>query len=162
RASDLAEQSADTADTAAAGAASALEKATASASKSDANADKIEEITAELGTKASTGALTQTNASIAEVDDKVKANTTRLDGVYAQVNPDMIGSTEGFIGSTGLAGTWTLQSAVIENDMALSQRIDTTVAEIGNTKALVQTEAYARAEEDNALAARINSLKVDV
>ncbi len=158
----VAEQSADTADTAATGAASALEKATASASKSDANADKIEEITAELGTKASTGALTQTNANIAEVDGKVNANTTRLDGVYAQVYPDMIGSTEGLIGSTGLAGTWTLQSAVIENDMALSQRIDTTVAEIDNAKALVQTEAYARAEEDNALAARINSLKVDV
>lgn len=158
----VAEQSADTADIAAAGAASALEKATASASKSDANADKIEEITAELGTKASTGALTQTNASIAEVDDKVKANTTRLDGVYAQVYPDLIGSTEGFIGSTGLAGTWTLQSAVIENDMALSQRIDTTVAEISNAKALVQTEAYARAQENEALSSRINTLKVDV
>ncbi|MDH1533595.1 DUF1983 domain-containing protein, partial [Acinetobacter johnsonii] len=159
----VAEQSADTADIAAAGAASALEKATASASKSDANALKIEEITAELGTKASTGALTQTNASISEVDDKVDANTTRLDGVYAQVYPDMIGSTEGFIGSTaGNVGTWTLQSAVIENDMALSQRIDSTVAEIGNTKALVQTEAYARAQENEALSSRINTLKVDV
>lgn len=158
----VAEQSADTADIAATGAASALEKATASAGKSDANALKIEEITAELGTKASTGALTQTNASIAEVDDKVKANTTRLDGVYAQVYPEMIGSTEGFIGSTGLAGTWTLQSAMIENDMALSQRIDTTVAEIDNAKALVQTEAYARAQENEALSSRINTLKVDV
>ena len=158
----VAEQSADTADIAAAGAASAIEKATASAGKSDANALKIEEITVELGTKASTGALTQTNASIAEVDDKVKANTTRLDGVYAQVYPDLIGSTEGFIGSTGLAGTWTLQSAVIENDMALSQRIDTTVAEIDNAKALVQTEAYARAQENEALSSRVNTLKVDV
>lgn len=159
----VAEQSANTADIAAAGAASALEKATASASKSDANALKIEEVTAELGTKASTGALTQTNASIAEVDDKVKANTTRLDGVYAQVYPEMIGSTEGFIGSTaGNVGTWTLQSAVIENDMALSQRIDTTVAEISNTNALVQTEAYARAQENEALSSRINTLKVDV
>jgi multidrug efflux pump subunit AcrA (membrane-fusion protein) len=159
----VAEQSADTADTAAEGAAIALEKATASAGKSDANALKIEEITVELGTKASTGALTQTNASIAEVDDKVKANTTRLDGVYAQVYPDLIGSTEGFIGSTaGNVGTWTLQSAVIEGDEALSQRIDTTVAEISNTKALVQTEAYARAQEDEALSSRINTLKVDV
>lgn len=158
----VAEQSADTADTAAEGAASALEKAIASASKSDANALKIEEVTAELGKKASTGALTQTNADIAEVDGKVKANTTRLDGVYAQVYPEMIGSTEGLIGSTGLAGTWTLQSAVIENDMALSQRIDTTVAEIDNAKALVQTEAYARAQEDDALSSRINTLKVDV
>ena len=158
----VAEQSADTADTAAEAAASAIEKATASAEQSGANAEKIEEITAELSTKASTGALTQTNASIAEVDDKVKANTTRLDGVYAQVYPEMIGSTEGFIGSTGLAGTWTLQSAVIENDMALSQRIDTTVAEISDTKALVQTEAYARAQENEALSSRINTLKVDV
>lgn len=159
----VAEQSADTADTAAAGAASALEKATASATKSDANANKIEEITAELGTKASTGALNQTNANIAEIDGKVNANTTRLNGVYAQVNPDMIGSTEGLIGSTaGHVGTWTLQSAVIENDMALSQRIDTTVAEIDNAKALVQTEAYARAQENEALSSRINTLKVDV
>lgn len=159
----VAEQSADTADTAAAGAASALEKATASASKSDANALKIEEVTAELGKKASTGALAQTNANIAEVDGKVNANTTRLNGVYAQVNPDMIGSTEGLIGSTaGHVGTWTLQSAVIEGDMALSQRIDTTVAEIDNAKALVQTEAYARAQEDEALSSRINTLKVDV
>lgn len=159
----VAEQSADTADTAAAGAASALEKAIVSATKSDANANKIEEITAELGTKASTGALNQTNANIAEVDGKVNANTTRLNGVYAQVNPDMIGSTEGLIGSTaGHVGTWTLQSAVIEGDMALSQRIDTTVAEIDNAKALVQTEAYARAQEDEALSSRINTLKVDV
>lgn len=159
----VAEQSADTADTAAAGAASALEKAIASATKSDANANKIEEITAELGTKASTGALNQTNANIAEVDGKVNANTTRLNGVYAQVNPDMIGSTEGLIGSTaGHVGTWTLQSAVIEGDMALSQRIDTTVAEIDNAKALVQTEAYARAQENEALSSRINTLKVDV
>lgn len=159
----VAEQSADTADTAATGAASALEKATASATKSDANALKIEEITAELGTKASTGALNQTNANIQEVDGRVLANTTRLNGVYAQVNPDMIGSTEGLIGSTaGHVGTWTLQSAVIENDMALSQRIDTTVAEIDNAKALFQTEAYARAQEDEALSSRINTLKVDV
>lgn len=159
----VAEQSANTADTAATGAASALEKATASATKSDANALKIEEITAELGTKASTGALNQTNANIQEVDGRVLANTTRLNGVYAQVNPDMIGSTEGFIGSTaGNVGTWTLQSAVIEGDEALSQRIDTTVAEISNTKALVQTEAYARAQENEALSSRINTLKVDV
>lgn len=159
----VAEQSANTADTAATGAASALEKATASATKSDANALKIEEITAELGTKASTGALNQTNANIQEVDGRVLANTTRLNGVYAQVNPDMIGSTEGLIGSTaGNVGTWTLQSAVIEGDEALSQRIDTTDAEIDNAKALVQTEAYARAQEDEALSSRINTLKVDV
>lgn len=162
QASAVANQAANTADTANQTAATALSTANVAATQSGANATRLDAITLELGDKATTGALDQTNANIAEVDDKVIANTTRLDGVYAQVYPEMIGSTEGFIGSTGLAGTWTLQSAVIENDMALSQRIDTTVAEIDNAKALVQTEAYARAEEDNALAARINTLKVDV
>lgn len=159
----VAEQSADTADTASQNAAAALSTANAAADQSSANASQIDTLTAELGTKASTGALNQTNANIAEVDGKVNANTTRLNGVYAQVNPDMIGSTEGLIGSTaGHVGTWTLQSAMIEGDMALSQRIDTTVAEIDNTKALVQTEAYARAQENEALSSRINTLKVDV
>lgn len=159
----VAEQSADTADTASQNAATALSTANTAANQSSANASQIDALTAELGTKASTGELNQTNANVAEIDGRVTANTTKIDGVYAQVNPDMIGSTEGFIGSTaGYVGTWTLQSAMIENDMALSQRIDTTVVEIDNAKALVQTEAYARAQEDEALSSRINTLKVDV
>ncbi len=163
QASAVANQAADTADTANQNAATALSTANTAANQSSANASQINALTAELGTKASTGELNQTNANVAEIDGRVTANTTKIDGVYAQVNPDMIGSTEGFIGSTaGYVGTWTLQSAMIENDMALSQRIDTTVVEIDNAKALVQTEAYARAQEDEALSSRINTLKVDV
>ncbi|MCU7226319.1 hypothetical protein OC498_15760, partial [Acinetobacter bohemicus] len=82
-------------------------------------------------------ALAKTDAKVAEHEGKISANTTKLDGVYAQVNPKLIGSTEDLIGSTeGFAGTWTLQSAMIENDMALSQRIDTTVAKVGDNTAL--------------------------
>ncbi|WP_104500766.1 TipJ family phage tail tip protein [Acinetobacter indicus] len=163
QASAVANQAADTADTANQNAATALSTANTAADQSSANASQIDALTAELGTKASTGALNQTNANVAEIDGRVTANTTKIDGVYAQVNPKLIGSTDDFIGSTeGFAGTWTLQSAMIENDMALSQRIDTTVAEIDNAKALVQTEAYARAQEDEALSSRINTLKVDV
>ena len=94
---------------------------------SSANATKIDAITLELGYKASTGALSETNSTkVAEHDGKISANTTKIDGVYAQVNPKLIGSTDDLIGSTeGFAGTWSLQSAMIENDMALSQRIDT-------------------------------------
>lgn len=163
QASAVANQAADTADTASQTAASALSTANVAATQSSANATQINALTVDLGTKASTAALSQTNANVAEINGRVTANTTKIDGVYAQVNPAMIGSSEDYIGSTeGFAGTWTLQSAVIENDMALSQRIDTTVAEIDNAKALVQTEAYARAQEDEALSSRINSLKVEV
>lgn len=158
QASAVANQAADTADTANQNAATALSTANTAANQSGANASQINALTVELGTKASAGALDQTNANVAEINGRVTANTTKIDGVYAQVNPDMIGSTDDFIGSTeGFAGTWTLQSAVIENDMALSQRIDTTVAQIADNTASIQTEATARADADSALTTQINT-----
>lgn len=160
QASAVANQAADTADTANQNAATALSTANTAANQSGANASQINALTVELGTKASAGALDQTNANVAEINGRVTANTTKIDGVYAQVNPDMIGSTDDFIGSTeGFAGTWTLQSAMIENDMALSQRIDTTVAQIGDNTALIQAEVIARADANSALGQRIDTVQ---
>ena len=163
QASAVANQAADTADTANQNAATALSTANTAANQSNANASQINALTVELGTKASTGALDQTNANVAEIDGRVTANTTKIDGVYAQVNPKLIGSTEDLIGSIeGFAGTWTLQSAMIENDMALSQRIDTTVAQIADNTASIQTEATARADADSALTTQINTALSEV
>ncbi|WP_335961595.1 host specificity protein J [Acinetobacter haemolyticus] len=160
QASAVANQAADTADTANQNAATALSTANTAANQSSANASQINALTVELGTKASTGALNQTNANVAEINGRVTANTTKIDGVYAQVNPKLIGSTDDLIGSTeGFAGTWTLQSAMIENDMALSQRIDTTVAQIGDNTALIQAEAMTRANADSALSTQINTVQ---
>ncbi|WP_394999989.1 phage tail protein [Acinetobacter sp.] len=158
QASAVANQAADTADTANQNAATALSTANTAANQSGANASQINALTVELGTKASAGALDQTNANVSEINGRVTANTTKIDGVYAQVNPKLIGSTDDLIGSTeGFAGTWTLQTAVIENDMALSQRIDTTVAQIADNTASIQTEATARADADSALTTQINT-----
>lgn len=163
QASAIANQAADTADTANQTAATALSTANVAATQSGANATRLDAITLELGNKASTGALSQTDAKVAEHEGKISANTTKIDGVYAQVNPKLIGSTEDLIGSTeGFAGTWTLQSAVIENDMALSQRIDTTVAQIGDNAALIQAETIARANADSALGQRVDTLQAQV
>lgn len=160
QASAIANQAADTADTANQTAATALSTANVAATQSGANATRLDAITLELGDKASTGALSQTNAKVAEHEGKISANTTKIEGVYAQVNPKLIGSTEDLIGSTeGFAGTWTLQSAMIENDMALSQRIDTTVAQIGDNTALIQAEAIARADANSALGQRIDTVQ---
>lgn len=159
----VAEQSADTADTAAAGAASALEKATASASKSDANANKIEEITAELGTKASAGALSQIDAKVSEQEGKISANATKIDGVYAQVNPKLIGSTDDFIGSTeGLTGVWSLQSALIEGDMAQAQRTDQVLATISGNDALYKQQIKANADAVSANVKATTTLQTTV
>lgn len=160
QASAIANQAADTADTANQTAATALSTANVAATQSGANATRLDAITLELGNKASTGALSQTDAKVAEHEGKISANTTKIDGVYAQVNPKLIGSTDDLIGSTeGFAGTWTLQSAMIENDMALSQRIDTTVAQIGDNTALIQAEAIARADANSALGQRIDTVQ---
>ncbi|MFH7410313.1 TipJ family phage tail tip protein [Acinetobacter variabilis] len=163
QASAVANQAADTADTANQTAATALSTANVAATQSGANATRLDAITLELGDKASTGALSQTDAKVAEHEGKISANTTKIDGVYAQVNPKLIGSTEDLIGSTeGFAGTWTLQSAMIENYMALSQRIDTTVAQIGDNTALIQAETIARANADSALGQRVDTLQAQV
>lgn len=163
QASAIANQAADTADTANQTAATALSEANLAATQSSANATDIDALTVELGTKASTGALNQTNANVAEINGRVTANTTKIDGVYAQVNPKLIGSTDDFIGSTeGFAGTWTLQSAMIENDMALSQRIDTTVARLDDNTAAITAEATARADADSALTTQINTALSEV
>ena len=160
QASAIANQAADTADTANQTAATALSTANVAATQSGANATRLDAITLELGDKASTGALSQTDAKVAEHEGKISANTTKIDGVYAQVNPKLIGSTEDLIGSTeGFAGTWTLQSAMIENDMTLSQRIDTTVAQIGDNTALIQAEVIARADANSALGQQIDTVQ---
>lgn len=160
QASAIANQASNTADTANQTAATALSTANVAATQSGANATRLDAITLELGDKASTGALSQTNAKVAEHEGKISANTTKIDGVYAQVNPRLIGSTEDLIGSTeGFAGTWTLQSAMIENDMALSQRIDTTIAQIGDNTALIQAEVIARADANSALGQRIDTVQ---
>lgn len=88
--------------------------------------------------------------------------STKLDGVFAQVNPSMAGDS-GLAGDDGmLAGVWTETSARIEGDMALSERVDT-VQSIVNTndgavKALITQEQQTRASADEAVAKQVTNL----
>ena len=69
--------------------------------------------------------------------------------MYAQLNPALIGSESDLIGNDqGFAGTWSVQSAMIEGDLALSKRIDTTAVELNNLQAYAQREVQARIEGD--------------
>ena len=74
-----------------------------------------------------------------DVDNKITAQTTRIDGVYAQLNPPLIGSESELVGNEGgYAGVWSEQSARIEGDLAVSKRVDSTNAELGNLQAYAQ------------------------
>ncbi len=131
--------------------------------QSNANAVLIDAITLELGDKASTGALSQTNAKVSEQDGKISANTTKIDGVYAQVNPKLIGSTDEFIGSTeGLTGVWSLQSALIEGDMAQAQRTDQVLATISGNDALYKQQIKANADAVSANVQATTTLQTTV
>ncbi|WP_042054612.1 TipJ family phage tail tip protein [Acinetobacter baumannii] len=107
--------------------------------QASANAEAIDSINLELDDKASTGALDQVKSDIKNVDDKVNAQTIRLDGVYAQINPPLIGSESELIGNEGgYAGVWSEQSARIESDLAQAIRTDTIQTDLNGNKAAVQ------------------------
>lgn len=112
--------------------------------QSSANAEAIDLINLELDEKASTGALEQVKSDIKNVDDKVIAQTTRIDGVYAQINPPLIGSESELIGNEGgYAGVWSEQSARIEGDLAQSKRTDQVSAQMNDSNALFQQQINA-------------------
>ena len=114
--------------------------------KSAANAEAIDSINLELDDKASTGALDQVKSDIKDVDNKIIAQTTRIDGVYAQLNPLLIGSESDLIGNEGgYAGVWSEQSARIEGDLAQSKRTDQVSAQLNDSNALFQQQINANA-----------------
>lgn len=114
--------------------------------QSSANAEAIDLINLELDDKASTGALEQVESDIKNVDDKVAAQTVRIDGVYAQINPPLIGSESDLIGNEGgYAGVWSEQSARIEGDLAQSKRTDQVSAQLNDSNALFQQQINANA-----------------
>ncbi|WGM23734.1 host specificity protein J [Acinetobacter pittii] len=114
--------------------------------QSSANAEAIDSINLELDDKASTGALDQVKSDIKDVDNKLIAQTTRIDGVYAQLNPPLIGSESDLIGNDGgYAGVWSEQSARIEGDLAQSKRTDQVSAQMNDSSALFQQQINANA-----------------
>ncbi len=114
--------------------------------QSSANAEAIDSINLELDDKASTGALDQVKSDIKDVDNKIIAQTTRIDGVYAQLNPPLIGSESELIGNEGgYAGVWSEQSARIEGDLAQSKRTDQVSAQMNESNAFFQQQINANA-----------------
>ncbi|QLB35165.1 phage tail protein [Acinetobacter baumannii] len=112
--------------------------------QSAANAEAIDLINLELDDKASTGQLTQVKADIKNVDDKVIAQTTRIDGVYAQINPPLIGSESDLIGNEGgYAGVWSEQSARIEGDLAQAKLTEQLSAQMNENNAVFKRQLEA-------------------
>ena len=108
--------------------------------------------------KSSEDGIAATQSEINVVADNLKLTAEKTDGVYAQINPPLIGSSSDLIGNDqGFAGTWSVQSAIIEGDLALSKRVDTTVAQINDVQAFAQQEVVARVEGQKATVDKIDT-----
>ncbi|MCE0849384.1 DUF1983 domain-containing protein [Pseudomonas asiatica] len=91
------------------------------------------------GVAATAQGLSQIKGEVETLDGQVAANAQKLDGVFAQVNPTMAGSEEGFAGSEETyVGVWSELSARIEGDVAQAKRTDQVEVRQGETNALVQ------------------------
>ncbi|MDM9639393.1 host specificity protein J [Acinetobacter nosocomialis] len=134
------------------------ESAKTAVEQSAANAESIKSINIALDDKVNTGALDQVKSDVKEVDKKIIAQTTRIDGVYAQLNPPSIGSESELIGNEGgYAGVWSEQSARIEGDLVVSKQVDSTLAELNGLKAYTQQEVQARIEGDRVTVQKIDT-----
>ena len=84
------------------------------------------------------------------IDDQ-KTISSKIDGVYAQVNPPLMGSETELIGNeNAYAGVWTEQSARIEGDLAQAKRTDQVVAQINQNDALYKRDIKANADATSA------------
>lgn len=101
--------------------------------------------------------------SINTVTTAQSATATKLDGVYAQLNPKMAGDNSKYAGDdSGFAGVWTEMSARIEGDSALSVKIDNVTANFNDNLAYVSTTTKATADGLSSLASQVTVLSAAV
>lgn len=106
------------------------------------------------------GSIYDTNLQVETLGDTVQATASRTDAVFAQLNPKSVGElTDAADGSAGnmttmpSAGYYSYVIAQVQNDRALSQRIDTISASVGGYLAQIQTIADAQATLDGKVSA---------
>lgn len=105
-------------------------------------------------------------AVVEDVDlvmNEQEVQAKKIDGVYAQVNPPLIGSESDLIGNnSGYAGVWSEQSARIEGDLAQSIRTDQVVAQMNQNDALYQQQIKANADAVSANVTATTTLQTKV
>nr|WP_313077775.1 phage tail protein [Moraxella sp.] len=124
---------------------------------------KSEVVDPALNKKADAGALQETTAKTDRIDGQLQAASTKLDGVYARVVPLTADSNSWTADSGSKAATaWTLQSAIVDGDSALSQRIDSLTAATDSNIATIRSEQTAQSTKLSATATKTDTLQTTV
>lgn len=149
-----------TADNALTNSATALSKADVAVTNASSAVSKVDAVEAKLGNYATTGALSTVDSKVVDVENKLTVTTTKVDGVYAQVNPPLIGSENDLIGyEGGFAGVWSEQSARLEGDLAQSIRTDQIIAQMNDNQSSVTTQIKTISDAQSAQSSRIDTVQ---
>lgn len=106
--------------------------------------------------------ISNLQTSVTNTNNALTVQTTRIDGIFAQVNPVLAGDSTQMAGKTGsMVGVWTEQSARIEADIAIGKSIDNVQASIGSNSAAIQQISSTTASLDGKASAAW-ALKMEV
>ncbi len=79
------------------------------------------------------GRVDQLELDVTEIDGQVTAQGTIVDGLFAAVDTQFTGDTDDYTADNGVfAGTTTIQTVVATNDYAMSKRVETVQASVGD------------------------------
>lgn len=132
-----------------------------------AQGSSITDLTSKVGVVADKAdgqakAISTLQTQATQLDGQVTAQGTRLDGVYAQVNPPLAGNNGDQAGSEQvLVGVWSEQSARIEDGLAMARKLDTVQVQQGQTNASVQQLSQVQSGLDKKLST-MWSVKMEV
>ena len=90
------------------------------------------------------GRVDQLELDVNEIDGKVEAQGTIVEGLFAQIDTQFTGDTDDYTGDNDVfAGTTTIQTVIATQDYALSRRVETVQATVGEVSASVQETSQA-------------------
>ena len=142
--------------------ASIVGKLSTLATNTSAEAQKLDQLKTSYDTEVlSTTGIVANNARAAST--AISALATDISGVYAKLDPNMAGDDDRNAGDDNyFVGVWTERSAIIENDVATSQKIDTVTAKANDNAATIQTVERTQASKTEAVASRVDTLQAEV
>ncbi|KUJ02813.1 host specificity protein J [Stenotrophomonas maltophilia] len=100
------------------------------------------------------GRIDQLELDVTEIDGKVTAVGSRVDGLVAQYSAEHAGDEDWNAGDEySFAGTITTLTVIASGDYALGRRVDNTEASVGETQAMVQATSQAIVDVDGRISA---------
>lgn len=100
------------------------------------------------------GRVDQLELDVTELDGQVQAQGTIVEGLFAQIDTQFTGDTDDYTADNDVfAGTTTIQTVVATQDYALSKRVETVQATVGEVSASVQETSQALVDLDGQISA---------